>query len=140
MATIKDCADFANANKSCYLATCDGDQPHVRAMGMWFADETGFYFQSQTVKSLYKQLQNNSKVELSFTDGNTVLRVMGKSRFITDESLLVRCIKERPMLSKIGVTEPSDPLLAAFQVYTGEAFFWTFADSMNEASLPRIKF
>jgi pyridoxamine 5'-phosphate oxidase len=140
MTTIKDCADFANANTTCYLATCDGDQPHVRAMGMWFADETGFYFQSQTVKALYKQLEKNPRVELSFTDGNTVLRVTGKSKFVTDEAILIRCIEERPIVKKIGITEPSNPLLAVFHVYTGEAFFWTFADSMKEASLPRIKF
>ena len=45
---FKDCVKFANDNKTCYLATADGDQPRVRALGMWYADETGFYFQGQT--------------------------------------------------------------------------------------------
>ena len=40
----------------------------------------------------------------------------------------------------MGITTPDNPLLAVFQVYTGEAYFWTMADSMKEASLPRIKF
>jgi pyridoxamine 5'-phosphate oxidase len=43
---FKDCVDFANETKTCYLATVEGDQPRVRALGMWYADETGFYFQT----------------------------------------------------------------------------------------------
>lgn len=140
MATMKECSEFANANKTAYLATCDGDQPHVRAMGMWYADETGFFFQAQSVKALVKQLEKNPKCEISFTDGKTVLRVTGKVKFITDSAIRARCIEERPFVKNFGITEPSNPLLSVFQVYTGEAFFWTFADSMKEADLPRIKF
>jgi len=140
MSNIKKCAEFANANKTAYLATCEGDQPHVRAMGMWYADETGFYFQSQSIKSVVKQLEKNPKCEASFTDGNTVLRVTGKVKFITDNALRARCIEERPFVKNFGITEPTNPLLSVFQIYTGEAFFWTFADSMKEAELPRIKF
>lgn len=140
METIKDCADFANANKTAYLATSEGDQPHVRAMGMWYADETGFYFQAQSVKAMIKQLENNPNVELSFTDGKKVLRVTGKVKFITDSAIRSRCIEERPFVKNFGITTPDNPLLSVFQVYTGQAFFWTFADSMKEADIPRIRF
>ena len=140
MSTIKDCADFANANKTAYLATCEGDQPRVRALGMWFADETGFYFQAQSVKAMIKQLEKNPKVEASFTDGKQTMRVAGTVRFITDRAMRERCIKERPFVKNFGIEDADNPLLSVFQIYTGEAFFWTFADSMKEASLPRIKF
>jgi pyridoxamine 5'-phosphate oxidase len=40
----------------------------------------------------------------------------------------------------MGITEPDNPLLAVFHLYTGEAYFWTMADSMKEASIPRAKF
>jgi hypothetical protein len=40
----------------------------------------------------------------------------------------------------MGITTPDNPLLAVFLVHTGEAYFWTMADSMKEAGLPRIKF
>ena len=140
MSTIKECAEFANANKTAHLATCEGDQPRVRALGMWYADETGFYFQAQSVKAVCKQLEANPKCEMSFTDGQRVLRVAGTVKFITDEAIRARCIEERPFVKNFGITEPGNPLLAVFQVYTGEAFFWTFADSMKEADLPRIKF
>jgi uncharacterized pyridoxamine 5'-phosphate oxidase family protein len=139
---FKDCIKFANDNKTCYLATAEGDQPRVRAMGMWYADETGFYFQGQTVKAFYKQLEKNPKVEIYFQarDFNKVMRVSGKAKIITDKKIRARCIEERPFLKNMGITTPDNPLLAVFQVYTGEAYFWTMADSMKEASLPRIKF
>ena len=139
---FKDCVKFANDNKTCYLATVEGDQPRVRAMGMWYADETGFYFQAETVKALYKQIEKNPKVEIYFNtkDFSKVLRVYGKAKIITDNKIRAKCIKERPFVKNFGITEPSNPLLAVFQVYTGEAYFWTMADNMKEAGLPRIKF
>lgn len=139
---FKDCVKFANDNKTCYLATAEGDQPRVRALGMWYADETGFYFQAQTVKAMYKQIEKNPKVEIYFQnkDLSQVMRVSGKTKIITDPKIRAKCIQERPFVKNFGITEPSNPLLAVFQVYTGEAFFWTMADTMKEASLPRIKF
>jgi uncharacterized pyridoxamine 5'-phosphate oxidase family protein len=139
---FKDCVKFANDNKICYLATAEGDQPRVRCVEMWYADETGFYFQAETVKALYKQIEKNPKVEIYFItkDFNKVLRVYGKAKIITDAKIRARCIEERPFVKNFGITEPSNPLLLVFQVYTGEAYFWTMADNMKEAGLPRIKF
>jgi pyridoxamine 5'-phosphate oxidase len=139
---FKDCVKFANGNNTCYLATAEGDQPRVRCMGMWYADETGFYFQAQTVKALYKQIEKNPKVEIYFQakDLSKIMRVSGKVKIITDNKIRARCIEERPFLKNMGITTPDNPLLAVFQVYTGEAYFWTMADTMKEASLPRIKF
>ena len=68
------------------------------------------------------------------------MRVTGKVKFITDPKIRARCIEERPFVKNFGITEPDNPLLAVFQVYTGEAYFWTMDDSMKEAEIPRIKF
>jgi pyridoxamine 5'-phosphate oxidase len=139
---FKDCIKFANDNKTCYLATVEGDQPRVRALGMWYADESGFWFQGQTVKAFFKQVQQNPKVEIYFQaqDFSRVMRVSGKAKIITDNAIRARCIEERPFIKNFGITTPDNPLLGIFQVYTGEAYFWTMADSMKEADLPRIKF
>ena len=85
---FKDCYDFANANKTCYLATADGDQPRVRAMGMWYADETGFYFQTSTTKEFTHQLEKNPKTEICFYKHKgmigTMLRVSGIIEFLNE--------------------------------------------------------
>ena len=140
---FKDCVKFANENKSCYLATCDGDQPRVRCLGMWYADEKGFYFQAQNVKAMCKQLRKNHKVEVYYNskDFRQVMRVSGKVKFIDDDmEMRARCIKERAFIQKFGITEPTNKLLEIFHLYTGEAYFWTISDSMKEAQIPRIKF
>jgi len=56
---INDCIQFSNAHPLCHLATAEGDQPRVRALGFWFADETGFYFQNSAWKSSF--LDNGKK-------------------------------------------------------------------------------
>ncbi len=139
---LKEYAQFANDNPTCYLATVEVDQPRVRALGMWYADETGFYFQSQSVKAMVKQLEKNPKVEAYYctNDHSKVMRVSGKVKFIDDVALRARCIEERPFVKNFGITDPSNPLLAVFHLYTGEAYFWTMSDSMKEADIPRVKF
>ncbi len=63
---IKDVIEFANKNKTCFLSTVENYQPRGRVMLMWFADESGFYFHTGTMKSLYTQLKDNPNVELCF--------------------------------------------------------------------------
>ena len=140
--SFKEYTDFANENNMCYLATVEGEQPRVRAMGMWYADETGFWFQSQSVKALYKQIKENEKVEVYFCtpDFSKVMRVYGKMKIVEDMEARGKCIAERLNLKSMGITEPDDPLLAVFHLYTGEAYFWTREDSMKEADIPREKF
>jgi pyridoxamine 5'-phosphate oxidase len=140
--SIEEYAKFANENPVCFLATVEGDQPRVRALAMWFADETGFYFQSQSVKALSRQLHKNSKVEASFhaPEYKKIMRVSGKIKFIDDVAMKTRCLEERTFLKDFDITDPNDPSLVVFHLYTGEAYFWTGADSMKEADIPRVTF
>ncbi len=39
---FKDCVAFANEYPICFMATEEGEQPRVRALLQWFADERGF--------------------------------------------------------------------------------------------------
>ncbi len=61
---FKDCIKFANENPVNFIATMDSEMPRVRAFSMWFANESGFYYHTGTTKSVYRQLKNNSNVEI----------------------------------------------------------------------------
>ena len=140
---FEECVKFANDNRICYVATTEDDQPRVRPVGLWYADENGFYIQTQSVKAFAKQMEENPKVELCFLapgEGGQMMRVSGRVKPVTDPEMLQRCINERPFLKSMGIDKADSPLLAVFHLFTGEAFFWTRADSMKEAQLPRIKF
>jgi len=142
---FQDCVKFANEeipDRICSFATMEGDQPHVRILSMCFADEKGFYFQTESVKSVYKQLQKNNKVELCFLSPKTrvMMRVTGKVDFLNDPDLKTKIYNDRPFLKKAGIKGPDDPLFVIFRVGSGEAWFWTMSDSMKEAQIERIKF
>ncbi len=126
---INDCIKFANETPVSYVATVDGDQPRVRALGFWFADETGFYFQIGAVKDMYGQLQENNKVEACFWQPDeestgTMLRVAGEIEFIEDPELKKKVIEDRPFLKEFGLTV-DHPGLVIFRISKGEAYFWT---------------
>ena len=57
---LQECTKFATENPVCYLATADGDQPRVRVVLMWFADERGFYFAILSPKNVIKPLWTES--------------------------------------------------------------------------------
>ena len=70
--------DFLKKAGTYYLATTDGDQPHVRPFGTANIFEGKLYIQTGLVKPVAKQLLANPKVELcAFKDG-VWLRVAGE--------------------------------------------------------------
>jgi len=114
-------------------------------MGLYHVDDTGFYFNTQSVKALAKQLEKNRKVEVCFYASGTgqdigrVMRVTGEVEFLDDIGLRTRLLEDRPFLKEF-IKGPEDPLLVVFRISKGEAYFWTMADSMKESEIERIKF
>ncbi len=135
---LQTCIEFVTENKLCFLATAEGDQPRVRAMGFWFADETGFYFQTGDMKSLYHQLKVNPKIEVCFykREGTigTTLRISGEAEFIHDLKLKEKVLQERPFLKSYGLTV-NHPGLIIFRIAHGRAHFWTMEDNLRPKEL-----
>ena len=144
---FEECIQFANEHPICSIATVDGDQPRVRMFGLWFADNDGFYFSTPKTGNTYQQLTVNPKVELCFyvppdtlsrqgapMDMGTVMRASGTVEFLDDENLKQRLLAERPFLQSFIERT------AIFRVQKGEAWFWTFADSMRESAIERVRF
>ena len=131
---IHDCIKFTNENPICYLATVEKDQPRVRALGFWFADETGFYFQTSTIKEFPGQLKKNPKTEICFYKHEgmtgTMLRISGEAEFITDIHLKEKALIDRPFLKSFGITVDS-PNLILFKIPHGQAHFWTMENNLK---------
>jgi pyridoxamine 5'-phosphate oxidase len=142
---VQECIQFANENPLCYVATVDGDQPHVRALLMWFADESGFYFGTMTPKRFYEQLVDNPKVEICFYNNATdmmagrMMRITGTAEILEDEALKTRLVTERAFLEDLA-GQPVEPVSKVFRVQSGEAHFWTMNDVLKERDLERISF
>lgn len=135
---------FANQNPACHFATTEGDQPRVRGLLMWFADETGFYFHTSSLKRLPKQLAENPKVEIAFLKPSenpaetAELRIKGLVEILEDTALEERLIAERPWLKEFGEIAP-DSKVVIFRVSNGEAHIWNMAVNMQEDTIERVK-
>jgi uncharacterized pyridoxamine 5'-phosphate oxidase family protein len=130
---------FANENPTCHLATVDEGQPRVRALGFWYADESGFYFQTASFKDLCGQLKKNPRVEACFfnRDVMKMMRLAGEIEFVDDRDSRQRVMKDRPFLKGMGLNEES-PELVMFRIAHGSAHFWTFDTNLKPKSI--VKF
>ena len=141
---LKDCIEFAQKNPVCFLATIDGDQPRVRAFLFWFADETGFYFQTLAPKDVFQQIKVNPKTEVCFYNNGDLmtakmLRITGTVEFRDDATLKDRLVRDMPFLATVG-NGPKDPIFQIFRIGKGEAVFWTMRDILREHTIERLSF
>jgi len=68
---------FIKEAKVYYIATVDGDQPHVRPFGTIHIFEGRLYIQTGRRKNVAKQLLANGKAEIVAMKGNEWIRVTG---------------------------------------------------------------
>jgi pyridoxamine 5'-phosphate oxidase len=145
MKTIEEIREFANQNPATWVATVSADQPHLRAMAMWFADATGFYFHTGSQKRLYKQLNANPKVELAFFNPGDgmgtmqMVRVTGKIEQVNDAALEKKLFEDRPWLSGVFEAWPNDKIFI-FRIAHGEAQYWNMRLNCREKEIPAIGF
>jgi Uncharacterized conserved protein len=134
MKTLGHCTQFANENSICSLATLYQGRPHVRTMHMWYADVSGFYFQTIRQKELYLQLQENPWVEACFFkyEGlvGVTLRVAGAIEFVEDAVLKEKALAARSFLRAFGV-EDSMQDIVLFRIAHGQAHFWDLENNLE---------
>ena len=122
------CISFATENPTNFLSTTEGNQPRVRGMLLWFADKTGFYYNTSATKELCAQLKANPKVELCFFNPKSKnldqMRVTGQAEIIDDLALKQKLLKDRPFLAQMGFGA-ENPKLIVFRVTKCTAHFWT---------------
>lgn len=136
---------FANQNPSSWLATCEDDQPRVRGMLLWFADETGFYYHTAMSKSLYSQIKKNHKVEAAFVRNADkpefeMLRVTGTAEIMEDKELEKRLKQERSWLWDNVQQSKADTEVVIFRIVNGSAYIWNMTWNVKEKEAPRVQF
>jgi pyridoxamine 5'-phosphate oxidase len=125
----KEILEFLNANPTCYLATVEGNKPHVRAIGMVKADESGVIIETGTFKDMYKQMVANPNVELCFFNAKEGIqvRVSGAVEPMDDIELKKEIVVQRPFL-KQRVEEGGYEAMGVFRL-KGQAYVWSFQTS-----------
>jgi pyridoxamine 5'-phosphate oxidase len=116
----KEILAFITANNTAYMATVEGNKPHVRAMGTYRADENGIIFAMQSPKDVYKQLVKNPETELCYHAGSIQLRVSGRMEQVTDLALKKEITEKRPFY-KPGVEKEGWDYVGVFILKHGKA-------------------
>ncbi|HOS85433.1 MAG TPA: pyridoxamine 5'-phosphate oxidase family protein [Bacteroidales bacterium] len=132
--TITECIEFAKQNPNCTVATVEQNKPHVRTMALWFADNSGFYFQTSTNKDVWKQILENRNIELCFYQHQGIigsqLRIEGEAEIIDTPELRERILHDRPFLRHFGITKES-PELVFFRIAHGKAHMWDMRQAIH---------
>ena len=77
--------EFLKKTDTYFLATVDGDQPHVRPFGTIYKFNDRLYIQTGKKKDVAKQIAANPKVEICAWAGEDWLRV--RATLVNDESI-----------------------------------------------------
>lgn len=94
--------DFLNKAGVYYLATIEGDQARVRPLGFVMEYDGKLTFCTSNQKKMFKQLNDNPKVEISCIDRNfNTLRITGKAVFVTSEETQAKALEIMPDLGKM---------------------------------------
>ncbi|HEY94463.1 MAG TPA: pyridoxamine 5'-phosphate oxidase family protein [Dehalococcoidia bacterium] len=123
--TKEEILELIKANPTAYMATVEGNQPRVRAMGIPKADENGIIIQTWTIKDIHQQVVNNPQIELCFNDmkAGIQVRVSGKAEIIDDIEAKEKMVEERPFM-KPTVEKHGIDVVALYRL-KGKATIWT---------------
>jgi pyridoxamine 5'-phosphate oxidase len=129
---------FMNANRDSYMATVEGNKPHVRGMGIVKADENGIIIQTSTYKDIYKQLSANPNVELCFHNPKQGIqvRVSGTVEPVDDIKLKDEIIAQRQFL-KPQVEKNGYEAIAVYRL-KGKATVWTMKTNFDPKKYVQI--
>lgn len=138
--TSQEILKLVNENPAFHLATVDGDQPRVRGMLLFRADENGFIFHTASTKDVFRQMKENPKAEMCFSCGGTQIRVTGVMEQVFDEELRTEIFAHpsRKFL-QAWVANGIDNLLQVFVMKDCSAVTWTMETNFEPKKTIELK-
>ena len=129
--TKEEILKLIKSHPTSFMATVEGDKPHVRGMGIYDADENGIVIQTWTIKDIHQQILKNPEVELCFNDlkGGIQVRVSGRAEIIDDIEFKKKVVEKRPFM-KPTVEKQGLDVVALYRV-KGKATVWTMATNFE---------
>ncbi len=111
-----------------YIATVDGDQPHVRPFGTINIFEGKLYVQTGKSKDVSKQIQANGKVEISAMVGSDRwIRLTGT--LVEDDRIEARISMLDAYPSLQAIYKPDDGNTVVYYIKDAAAAFCSFMEA-----------
>lgn len=131
--TSQEIFKLMNENPAFHLATVEGDQPRVRGMLLFRADENGIIFHTASTKDVYAQIKENPKAELCFFGNGTQVRATGILEEINDDKLKEEIFSHptRKFLQAWN-EQGMDFMLRIFVMKNASAVTWTMDTNFAE--------
>lgn len=135
--------ELIRKNPAFFLATVEADQPRVRGMLLYKADENGIIFHTGIMKDLYAQVVKNPKVELCFNGQDTQVRVSGELEIVDDNNLKDE-ISEHPTRKFLKPWKESGDLkgfyetFVVFKLKNGIATTWNIENNFEPKKLIQL--
>jgi pyridoxamine 5'-phosphate oxidase len=124
--TKNEIIKFINANPLFFVATTEGDTPHVRGMRAHKADNNGIIFFTSKDKAVYQQLNLNPKVEICFFDFQNVIQVRANGKLESVEDLEIK--KEIAAIRPNGkaiIEKQGYDMMAVFKLKNAKISIWS---------------
>ena len=130
--TKEEILEFITKNPVFSLATSEGNQPHVRIIMLYRADEDGIIFCTGRQKAVYEQLQANPAVEMCFynPDDGRQVRIEGTVEMLDDLDLKIQIVEQFTFL-KPWVESEGYEVLIPFCLKNGKAVAWTMETNFD---------
>ena len=132
--TTQELFDFMNQTVAFTLATVDGEEPRVRTMMLYKADETGIVFHTGPFKEVYGQIMRNPNAQLCFYDPAQGLqvRVRGALEMVSTPELKQEIASHpsrafmQAWKARCATEEEFYAMFDVFRLRGGIANVWTF--------------
>lgn len=132
--TKEEVFELLNQNPVFNLATVENDQPRVRGMLLFRADDNGIVFHTASSKDVYAQICKNPKVEMSFFGNGVQVRVTGVLEEVNDAKLKeeIYAHPSRQFLRDWKANGIGEELIRIFVLKNGTAVKWTIEENFDE--------
>ena len=124
---MEEVQDFLKECNAFFIATVDGDQPHVRPFGVSEIIDGRLYIMTGKVKDVYKQMAANGKFEICALkpSGSEWIRICGT--LVNDDALAVKTefLERNPSLK--SMYKADDDNIAVLYITNGSARLCSFA-------------
>lgn len=134
--TKKEVIEAINKAPVFYLATVEGDQPHVRGMLLYKADENEIVFHTAKMRELFSQLMSNNHAELCFSADGVQIRISGLLELVEDNALKDEIANHPsrtfldPWRNAISFDEFHEQF-AVFRLTKGKITLWTMERNLD---------
>jgi pyridoxamine 5'-phosphate oxidase len=137
--TKEEVLEFTTKNPVCSLATIDGNQPRVRMIMLYRADENGIIFVTGKQKALYQQLQTNPAVEMCFFNQEVgrQLRIEASVEMLDDLELKKQVLEKFTFL-KPWIEKQGFDVMICCRLKDAKATTWTMETNFEPKTYIRL--